>query len=333
MARFYNSDGSWYLDAISCPNNITLSWTTVWSRTTVWTSSLIYSWWTINCTWTYFFTWKPFQIQFNNNFTWFSWATYSWSYVTLINWSWTTAFANSSWTTILFSTAWLWWVDKIDDNFDSDNYLVNSTWTILTWFNYPNWYIDDDNMHRKKFFWYIEPNTINSNIFFNNKETNEVISGSINNSDGYNVKINTSSWYVLLDVDWTFDLKIVQFSKTKYDSYKRLSVLQTFKWVNIPSWNWYIQNDLSMSQYKTWSELLLRFDLYYYGIFITNKSGDVITYNLSAETPAPPSTTWSWIYIVPVDDTSATELKFLWNDISDTSWKYSYTQFFISWKK
>lgn len=351
LAKFYNSNWSWFIDNISCPDNIlsplkpiTLSWSI--NKTTTWSTFLDYWNWNINCSWSYL--WFDLKIFFNKDFTDFSWSTYSWSYTSLVNWSWQVAFSDWQNTMISFDTTWLNGRDSIDDNFNSDNYLVTSTWTTLSWTYYPNWFADDDVDYRKKFFWYVESWFVNKNIFFNNKETNEVISGSLNNADSLNAKIWTSTWYMMLDVDWTYDLKIVKFSKIKYDEFRKnspkewvpieLKVLETIKWKNISSGFWYIykktDGDLTTYPYSSsdvptwWTPYLFDFVNYYYWLFLTNNSNNVLTYNLTAET-----ITWLGIYIVPVDDNSQSDLRFLWNDIYDNFWKYTWYQFSIVWKK
>lgn len=324
LAKFYNSNWSWFTDNISCPISIFMSWST--NSWYISSTNLDYNNWNINCYWVYNSTYL--NIFFNSNYTNFSWATYSWSYTDLDSWSWLTNFLDSDLTNINFSTYWLNWIDNIDDNFNSDNYSVSSTWNIF----YSSGYFDDDANHRKKIFWYIEPYDIDNNIFFNNYETNLVISGSLNNNDSINIKISeTSTWYAILNVDNTYDLKIVKFDKTKYDTNKELLPLETNITKNISPWYWYIQKSstwvLSIYEQKTWNEYIFNFVNYYYWIFITNNSSLTLNYNLSFE-----NNSGSWIYIVPIDD-NTNYLKFLWNNVVYNYWKYLLTQYYIIWKK
>lgn len=325
LARFFNSNWSGFVDNISCPIDIFMSWTT--NSWVISTTTLNYNNWNINCSGDY--NSVPLNIFLSSDYTYFSWATYSWSYTDLVSWSWLTNFLDPDLTSINFFTIFLSWVDNIDDDFNSDNYMTNSTWVT----NYPDNYSDDDVNHRKKIFGYVESNTLNKNIFFNNYETNQVISGSLNNSDSINAKIwETSTWYAIIDLDWTYDLKIVRFDKAEYDNFKTLKVLETNKWKNINSWYWYIQKSLTwvLSNFytKTWDEYVFDFVNNYYAIFISNNSSSwSINYDLSFE-----NNFWSWVYIVPIDD-NWVDLKYLWNDIIDDYWKYTYTQFYVVWKK
>lgn len=319
LAKFYNSNGTWFIDNISCPNNVFMSWTTnSWNIFT----TLDYNNGVISCSWSY--KSKNLNIFYNSGYTNFSWAIYSWSYTNLVSWIWLTKFSDSDLTKINFSVSWLSWIDNIDDDFNSDNYWVSSTWVIF----YPSNYADDDTNHRKKIFGYIDWNTINKSIFFNNFETNKVISSNSNNNDSINVKIsNTSTWYAILDFDWNYDLKLVKFDKVKYINNKELIPLETIKWQNIHSGSWYIQNSWTISFLITWNEYIFDFVNNYYALFITNNNSWSLNYNLSFE-----NNSLSWVYIVPLDDTT-NDLKYLWNDVLDDSWKYSFTQFYVYWRK
>lgn len=63
----YNANGWWFLDGISCPSNVTMSWSTL---STSWmTTELVYEYGIIHCVWTY--QWQEFKIYYDaeiNNF-------------------------------------------------------------------------------------------------------------------------------------------------------------------------------------------------------------------------------------------------------------------------
>ena len=76
----YNSNGNWFMDAISCPTNITMS-----GSTSSWTNistSMVYDLWNIYCLWSY--NWKNFRIYYNEEYQDFKNAYYEWDVVDII---------------------------------------------------------------------------------------------------------------------------------------------------------------------------------------------------------------------------------------------------------
>jgi len=332
LVRTFNSNGSGYTDNISCPQNVTMSWS-VFSGSAI-PTSLDYTDWVASCIWTY--NRFNFHINFNSNYDNFSNAEYRGSYVTL---TWTMFWEpNFSWldtdsTQITFLNNWtnLKNIDNIDDNFNSDDYRVVSTWSSSTGVLYPNNFIDDDVLPREVIFWYIWAKSIFKNILWSNDKINTFIANNSNNDDILHEKMwNVGSWMVILTVNWNYDLKLVKFSKSDYNNLNTLRSLEVLNWINL-TWNWYIQNNskvLSTSITKTWNEYIFDFKNNDYALFLKNIWQTNLSYNVSAET-----TSWTGIYISPIDD-SWNQLRFFWADIYiDPNGKYSSTSFIITWSK
>jgi len=332
LVRTFNSNWSWYIDDISCPQDVTMSWNTL--KSTPITTSLNYIDQVAFCSGLY--NGFNFNIYFNANHDNFSNAEYRGSYVTL-TWTmyWESTFSGSDTdaTLITFLNNWtnLINIDKVDDNFNSDDYKAVSTWSSSTWVLYPNNFIDDDVLPREVIFWYISSKSTFKNVFWNNDKINNFIANNSNNNDILHEKIwNVGSWVVILTIDWVYDLKLVKYSKLDYNNLKTLKSLQVLNWKNL-TWNWYIQNNsgiLSASTVKTWKEYLFDFKNNDYAIFIKNIWATNLSYNISAETIS-----WTWIYISPIDD-SWNQLRFFWADIYiDNEWKYSSTNFIVTGSK
>jgi len=306
LSKYYNSNWSWFIDNISCPTDITMSWSS--SMQTGINSSIRYLTWNILCQWTYSVSGKDFEIYFNSWFTDFSTWTYQWSNVPIIWWIGQTRFSDGDSTLMTFVNTWLPW-DNYDDDFNSDNYNVNSTWSIY----YPDNYEDDDDFIRKNIIGYIKPLNNFFNVFWNNYKTNEYIDNNLNNSWSTNLKIwDVSDWIVFLDINWEFDMNIVKFNKSLFENDNIISSLDIQYGTNL-SWSWYIQNNawvLSLSWAVTWNEYTFDFASQDYGIFIKNLTWAVLEYNINSIT-----TSWTWIYINPIDDSWTWTIKMLVNDI------------------
>ena len=320
-----NSNWSWFVDNISCPQNITMSWTS--NKTTSIASNLTYSSWTYFCSWNY--NSKRFDIYFNVDLDGFSWAVYD-SFVTnLSSWVWVNTFLDSDNTLISFSVSSLAWVDSIDDNFNSDNYQAGSTWNTY----YPNNFQDDDNLARKLIYSYITPNSWFVNIFWSNSNIAEFINDNSNNNDSLNAKLwQTGSWYLYLDVDGSFSLKLVKFNKSSYDDTGELIPLEVLETSNIWASIGYIRNNswvLSLADTKNGSEYVFDFKNDDYAVFLSNSWTWVLFSRLTWEVDS-----WSWIYINSLDDSGDNFIRFLWNDIIiDNKWRFIWNQFEIIWLK
>lgn len=312
-----NTDGSWFIDNISCPwpASVTMSWTT--NTATIWTT-LVYSG-SIYCEWNYL--WDSVKLYFNTWITDIVEAEYKWFILALSWWSWATDFWDTDNTFIDFSAYNYFVSDWIDDDFDSDNYMVTSTWNTSTGTYYSSWYQDDDVFARKHFYWFISPDFWYKKVFWNTSSTLKMIDENTNNNDNLNTKIwNVTSGYLYFDVDSDFDIKLLKFDKWVYDETKELKVLQSLNWALSAS-IWYLQNNagtLDLSETITWNEYTFDFQNNDYALFVKSVWTWSLLYTISWF-----SSTGTWIYINPIDDSATDSVRYLWNEILiDSSWKH-----------
>lgn len=301
-----NTNWSWFTDDIGCPATISMSWSTISNSSIAMT--LTYSSGTIVCSWVY--TAWDVDLYFNPEFTDFLYAEYNNDTVSVSSGIGSRSFFDADNTNINFSSALPISPDNIDDNFNSDDYMVTSTWTI----SYPDGYLDDDADARKNIYGYANSDAGYTNIFWNNLATSAYINNNVNNADGINVNIGTANdAYVKLDVNKAFRLKIFQFDRLEYAETNQLISTWSITSDEIAGGIGYLQNDagvLSLSPTITWNELDFDFVANDYALFILNTSTWALLYNISAET-----NTGSGIYINPVDDSGVDVIKVLANDM------------------
>jgi hypothetical protein len=241
--------------------------------------------------------------MYNSNGTWI---------VDLLKWSWSNIKCRIQWdgTFLLeWDNRFVAWNDGIDDNCNSDNYMVNSTW----WISYPDNFEDDDVKWRKQLVWYISKKNWFKNIFFNTEKYKNIIENNTNNNDLLNSKIWTvDEWYLYLDIDKNIELKILEFDKTIYNNSKELILLNTYN-SSISSWSWFISIDI-LNKLYLWTPFSINFKFDFknklYAIFVKNMEKNALLYNLKGETVS-----WTWIYIVPIDDSKEKEIEFLGSEI------------------
>ncbi|USN59255.1 MAG: hypothetical protein H6767_04185 [Candidatus Peribacteria bacterium] len=232
-------------------------------------------------------------------------------------------------TLISFSTAGLAGIDGIDDDFNSDNYRIDSSSGVY----YPNNYVDDDADGRKLVYFFVNPGTGYSNIFWSNTGAAQYIDGNPNNHDTLNLLLgDVSSAYAYLDVNGAFSLKVVKFDKALYESTGEFSVLESIEGRDLVADIGYIQDNAgvaSLSDTTTGNEYTFDFLTYDYAIFLQNMQSTPLLFKLTAETP-----TGTGIYINPVDDSDTNLVKVLANDIIlDNDGNYIAKQFEVIGKK
>lgn len=299
-----------FTDNITCPTwtSIIMSWTTL--RSDIW-STLFHDEVNTYCSATY--QSQSLKIYFNTLFTDFVEADYSGSLVWLNLWLWNTNFSDSDSTLIDFSAFNYNVADWYDDNFNSDNYKVTSTWSTSTGTYYLDSYQDDDVLWRKIIFWYAAPDFWFKKVFWNTSKTSKIINDNINNNDSLNIKIwNVGTWVLYLDVDKSFDIKLLKLNKIIHDETNELSILEGLKWT---MWAWigYLQNNawtLSLSGSITWSEYSFDFINNDYAILLKSTWTWTLLYKIKWET-----STWTGIYIVPINDSDKDIIKYVWNEI------------------
>lgn len=312
LARSLNSNGWGFTDIISCPTNVTMSWTTstaTWKGTF---STYLYADGTVTyCLWDYF--WESVIVYMDSWNVDFPLAEYKWSLINLsTSWTskiWDTNFSDSENTNIIFSGHNS--SDDIDDNANSDNYTITSTWNTLYSYNFQ----DDDALHRKIKFWYVTPGTGFNSIFWSNEETTDYIDNNTNNNDSLNSKIGLSqNWILYLNINKRSDIYVYEFEKQAYSDFWELKILSKTEWV-IDSGEWYIQNIwdvLSLSNAELGrTDYVFDFTAKDYAILIQNTTAEVLSYNLKWYD----TVIGQDLYIVPIDDSDINLLKYLWNSI------------------
>lgn len=332
VVKKYNINWGWFVDNISCPTNITMSWATAsWTNIS---TQITYSSWSIFCSWSY--NSNNFKILFNSDFSAFEKAYYSYDIVNINevsgSFSWDRAFNDLDSTLLTFTSDWISW-DNYDDNFNSDDYKVFSTGSIY----FPNNFEDDDVIPRKTIFWGINDFNKYYNIFWDNYKTEEFIQNNPNNIDNINIKIwdveNGNIYIDLYNNSWsTYNLKIIEFDKNSYQNLFTLLPLNVSEWLYLSNYSWYIQTNswsLSLSKNITWNEYNFDFKNKDYGIFLANNWNSKFIYKITWKT-----STWTWIYLNPVDDSSNISIKAMSTHISQSQdWNYMWEVFITVWLK
>jgi len=239
---------------------------------------------------------------------------YKWENITSSpKWIWVRNFNDTDSTLISFTDDWTLGSDLVDDDLNSDDYTVGSIrradWTIVY---YADWFADDDVVPRKIIFGNVPAYTDLYNIFWNNYKTTDFIDKNINNDDIINQKIGlVSSWALYLDLytiwKYNYNLKILEFNRNDYKDKYTLLPIATSEWRDLTDFVWYIQKSstwvLSLSRYKTGNEYEFDFATKDYWIYISNKDSKNLSYRISwEELTWDINTTWSWIYINPIND-------------------------------
>jgi hypothetical protein len=262
-----NVNWSGELDNISCPTSVTMSWTV---NKQVISSSLHYWWGTSYCSWTYMG--NDILIYFNESLSWFTWATYIWQRISLINGVGQSNFSDTDNTLISFNPNNLSGIDKIDDDFNNDDYKVTGGSGTY----YPDNYEDDDVLGRKIIYSYLSPWIWYTNIFWNNQKMMDMIGNNPNNDDVLNKKIGgITSAILYLDINSPFSIKVVRFDRNNFEDFWELSSVQMLEKTNQNARIWYIQNDGSVSTggtVATGNEYVFDFKNNDYAVFLSNYS-------------------------------------------------------------
>jgi len=295
--KLLTNNSTWFIDNLSCPDNITMSWDTLYT-----------SWLSLS------------REKFDSSYV------CSWSYDNKV----LNVFSNSTFTSFDKSSLDWYLLNLTDDGFwnlSSDWYFThdNTFMTIpATSYQKPDYVEDnfssDDDVDSKLYLIWMVTNTGSlENVFWNNKRTSDYINNVPNNNNSEFVKIwNITNWLLFLSIDNDVVIKVVKFDRNKYDSNNSLVSLdeKISNWT-IYSWSWYLQNNLSLSTSKTWNEYSFDFKNNDYALFLKNIWPSALTYNIHAET-----STWQLIYINPLNDSLPNELKILEWYIYIDSWVF-----------
>ena len=296
-----NSDGDGFVDIVSCPQNFTMSGS---ANTATVSSQLIFgSWWTsAHCSWTY--QENDVKLYFNDDASDIDLIEYQWEFRN-ISWSdYETTFSDSDTTFLKLDWSHLSW-DNYDDDSNSDDYRTGSTGSI----DYPDWYGDNDSLARTLLYWYASPDAQWVNIFWNNYKTKQYIEDNSNNDDDIYGKASTSSWYIYVDADRSFDIRVVEFDTQAYSDFNQLRPISSIEFRSPTGAWWYIQADASLSVVPSeWYQF--DFPNKDYAIFINNTWSGVLLYQVSSIDIV----SWSGLYINPIKD-DTTIIRTLGNDI------------------
>ncbi len=223
--------------------------------------------------------------------------------------------------------------DEINDNFNSDNYMLTSS----SWVYYPKNIIDDDSFPRTAFFWDIKSDSSYYNIFWNNYKANQIIENNPNNNDNIYLKWSSSTWALLkLDINtnthvYDYNLKLVVFDEAVYKNQNKLLVNNVYFWSGITQKSWFLNinpstKDLTISSSGT----IFNLKDENFALFLKNNHKTFpIAYKLTAE-----SESWKTIYINPIDDSKSDIIEVLANHIIRTNnKKYIWKNKKVVWNK
>lgn len=290
-ANFLNSNGWWFRDNIWCPQSITMSGNTIGPET--FSMNYIYTWWVMSCTGKY--NNSDVYVYFNSGFTDTYSLKYNWYLLTLNSLHTSGILWDSDQTVVDAGTSYPLVSDGIDDNFNSDNYSVTSTGTIA----YATWYTDDDADMRREHIWYITDNWKWYNMFWLNNDIRKYVSENTNNTWGLIWRIwETNVWYLLLDMDKAFSLRLYELNSKSYSDFNEMRVINMHEnTTTSQAGKWYLQNNMTLSPNITGSEYQFDFANHDYALFANNHGSWTLLYRVSAT-----DAFWTPLYSVPLKD-------------------------------
>lgn len=306
-ARRVNQTGSGFTDTLGCPQDITFSWSTL----TTTGSILRYASGSMICEWV--FDGNNFQVYFNDTYTDTSFLQYNNSQIVFNSWS------SYSWSIgdiyIDQGENFSLNSDDIDDNFDSDNYSLSSTWAVM----YPDWYIDNDADARFLQFGYAPPSDDWYNVLWINQKVLDYIDENTHNISPWVKLSEVGSGRVYMDINRDFDIQIYKLDRKRYSEKNELVIKDWWTYTGTGSRGiGYIQeNTLQLAgtgalfNDPTWEEFVFDFTSDDYAIFIKNTDPNQhLLYQIRVETE-----TGSWVYLVPMHDHEPSILSMLGNHI------------------
>ena len=314
-----NSNGSGFLDVEGCPTSVTMSGTTNRSVTS---STLGYQSGSILCRGIH--TSQEYLILVSSGGLSETLIEYRGDTISADDGNAQRAFNDADATLIDYTISFPLTADGYDDDFDSDDYKIGSTGSLL----YPDGYQDDDADARKLLYWYATPLWGFTNMMWTNQKIRDYIAANPNNIDAINETLGamTGSGHAYMDINQNHTLKLYQFDKTVFDATQELLPLSVYQSLD-SFWDvWYLQEDagvLSISTEKTGNEFEFDFATYDYGLFVRNNSTWALLYTLNIETD-----TGTGVYINAINDSDESFIKVLANDIIiDNQWRFLTEQF------
>lgn len=324
---YFNSDGEWFSGVLNCPPEVSLSWTTAsWIIQTINNfeisfddiRDIFYCSWS-NSSWS-------LQIYYDNNYLSFTWTSYSlWTIYSLsrdwLTYKWSVDDIDNS---IISFTSWTW-ISNIDNNMNSDDYRIFSTWNIL----YPGWKYDNDTDGRQLLYWYIDKFSWYYNtLWINDKWTNYIENNTNNTWWFVYTPLQIGSWFINLYTDNPSEIKLIEFNKDLFNSSKELKKINEYNLISSTWSQWFLSfswDTLSLVS-STWSASFFDFINKDYWLFISftwtniSDSSYTLRYKIKAfDSDLKP------IYIVPINDTNPDKFTFFSQDIIIMNW-YLYTK-------
>lgn len=302
-AQNLNTNGGGFIDIASCPDNFSMSGTT--QRTTWITSNLRNEQGIIFCEAIH--AWGAVKIYFNSGATDVAFAQFDEREVFLDISQQSAIFSDDDATFIDISNSYPLESDLVDDNFDSDDYRVYSTGTVL----YPDVFVDDDIKARLLSYGYVIENSGAFNVLWTNDKIQSYIDENSNNSDGFFTTLwDVNTGYLFLDIDTPHKLILYEVSKNDYNETKELITTDFIEgsdqWASI----WYVQSDMTLAS-GTGSAYSFDFQAHDYALFIENTGTWALLYQITWEDAA----SGSGIYLNPIKDDDPSVLSFLGNHI------------------
>ena len=322
-ARDLNMSGSGFIDILSCPTGITLSGSTL---TTGITTEIWYMSDSIICFAPAAHNGIDLSIFFNNSYDDIEYAQFDWSQVGVNSGSLVWTFWDSDTTQITIPNTSYFTADGYDDNFDSDNYSVSSSWSVF----YPDWYFDNDSEGKLLLYWYVLEWAGLYNVFWSNTKIKQYIQANSNNVNSIHQTLwSTWSGFLKLDINWDHAISLYELNKNIYNDSKEIVVNSVLMGTWQSSGVWYLQNDLSIGASSIDA---FNFDFIWndYALFIENTWSWALLYQISAES----TLSWSWVYINPLDDSDPSLFSYLWSHVFvDDEWKLIGDMFEVFWLK
>lgn len=316
-----NSNGSWFVDVISCPDDVTMSWSLV--RNTNLATTLTQSGSDIFCQWVH--DGKNFQLLFNEDFNEIVTARFENISNTLaITANRSSTFTDPNGTVMTFAETSFKKPDGFDDNINSDNYSPNSIWNI----EYPNGIKDDDNENTLTVYWFVSPNIKAQNIYWTNSKMASYMQ-KVDSWTWWYKWVWTWTWVLYFDLDKDYELDIYRFDKERFDDIWEMRVTQEYISTS-QSWSiWYLQTNMTLSETKTWNEFIFDFVNHDYGLFLKNLWDTALFYRVRWETGSGEP-----LQLVAIDDRRINSTKvWIWEIQKTSVWDFVYKQFEVVEKK
>jgi len=323
LARETNDSGGGFVDIISCPTNIVMSWSTV--RTTGIATTLWFSGSVISCKWTSVHNGGDLELFFNASYDDFAFAEYNTYQVPINTWNLSDTFSDADSTFIdLWSAAYLS-ADGIDDNFDSDNYSLSSSWTTY----YPDGYRDNDDLSKLLSYGYVIENSWLYNAFWSNTLMQNYIAWNTLNTNPYVTLLwDVSSGYLYFDINTSFRLILFELSRASYNTANELVVVNKYTGTGELADIWYLQTDMSLSS-STGSAFDFDFTANDYALFIENTSSGALLYRITGETSSGND-----IYLNPLRDDDSSIFSYYWSHVLiDDQARLIWQQLEVFWLK